>query len=346
MIPFTVGESNPEYFIIHKTEAELLEEEMVCFHTKLRLGKDKGVVLGAGVSITRLPRTGEIRSVTSAMDLLSLQAYIRDGLRTSLSGEKFTHFLPLYFGVEKEKTVYLVKKALSMISTGSTRKFNPTQILEILPKMFLTLMVDITGESVYHSNKAVKMMIYIHRLINLMLDEYPDQRTKVEAVVQNFIKDKGQRIKDKTPNIGELLIYLSLTDKFKWDQIRDGLLEEQTDRQIFWLLKQFKELEKEEEKKGNVEFTQEVIEASYKATDVGFRIVMFLKAFKTELIQKRTLADFAKFLDKQYSQLGEQGEVQLRLELKRILEVRDYKSYYAYQGKPLKDDNEMKAILG
>lgn len=176
-------------------------------------------MLGAGVSITRLPRTGEIRSVTTAMDLLSLQAYIRDGLRTSLSNEKFTHFLPLYFGVEKEKTIYLVKKALSMISTGSTKKFNSNQILEILPKMFLTLMVDITGESVYHSNKAIKMMIYIHRLLNLLLDEFPDQRVKLEAVVENFIKDKGSRIKDKTPNLGELLIYLAFTEKFKWEHI-------------------------------------------------------------------------------------------------------------------------------
>jgi len=126
MIPFTASDTNPEYFIIHRSELELLEEEMVCFHTKLWLTKDPKVILGAGVSITRLPRTGEIWSVSSAMDILSLQAYMRDGLRTSLSNEKFTHFLPLYFGVEKEWTIYLVKKALSMISTGSTKKFSPS----------------------------------------------------------------------------------------------------------------------------------------------------------------------------------------------------------------------------
>lgn len=70
LIPFTAAETNPEYFIIHRTEKELLKEEMVCFHTKLTI--DQKAILGAGVSITRLPRTGEIRSVSSAMDLLSL----------------------------------------------------------------------------------------------------------------------------------------------------------------------------------------------------------------------------------------------------------------------------------
>lgn len=70
MIPFTASESNPDFFILQKSEQELLKEEMVCFHTKLTI--DQKAILGAGISITRLPRTGEIRSVSSAMDILSL----------------------------------------------------------------------------------------------------------------------------------------------------------------------------------------------------------------------------------------------------------------------------------
>jgi len=98
-------------------------------------------------------------------------------------------------------------------------------------------MVDITGESVYNSNKSIKMMVYIHRLINLLYTEYPDERTKVESIVEAFIKDKSCRVKDKTPNLGELLIYLTLSDKFKWADIKDAFLEEQLDRQMFWILK-------------------------------------------------------------------------------------------------------------
>ena len=54
----------------------------------------------------------------------------------------------------------------------------------------------------------------------------------------------------------------------------------------------------EDEKKGKLEITQEKIEASFKATEVGFRIVMFLKTFNSDLIEKRSLIDFSKFLDK------------------------------------------------
>ena len=113
-----------------------------------------------------------------------------------------------------------------MISTGSTKKFSPTQILEILPKAFLTLMVDITGESIYHSNKAIKMMIYIHRLTLMLLELYPEQRKVIDTLIENFIKDKSLRVKEKTQNLGELLIYLTLTEKFKWADIADAFLEE------------------------------------------------------------------------------------------------------------------------
>jgi hypothetical protein len=58
MIPFSAQETNPEYFILNKTPLGILKEELICFHTKLTI--DQNAILGAGVSITRLPRTGEI----------------------------------------------------------------------------------------------------------------------------------------------------------------------------------------------------------------------------------------------------------------------------------------------
>jgi hypothetical protein len=77
------------------TPKELLLNELVCFHTKMKL---KETTLGIGVSISRLPRTGEIRLITPTLDLLSMRAFVKQKVRFSLSNEKFTHWLPLYFG--------------------------------------------------------------------------------------------------------------------------------------------------------------------------------------------------------------------------------------------------------
>lgn len=78
-----------------KTPKQLLAEELVDFHTKQKL---KDNTLGIGVSLSRLPRTGEIRMITPTLDLLSMRAFVKHKVRLSLSNEKFTHWLPLYFG--------------------------------------------------------------------------------------------------------------------------------------------------------------------------------------------------------------------------------------------------------
>lgn len=74
--PFNLKEKDENNFMMSMEEKELLEEEVVCFHTRLRLSKNE-TVLGAGITISRLPRTGEIRSVSTTLDLLSIQAYMK-----------------------------------------------------------------------------------------------------------------------------------------------------------------------------------------------------------------------------------------------------------------------------
>lgn len=72
--------------------------------------KIKEATLGIGVSINRLPRTGEIRMIVPTLDLLSMRAFMKQKVRFSLSNEKFTHWLPLYFGekdlLEQKRSTY------------------------------------------------------------------------------------------------------------------------------------------------------------------------------------------------------------------------------------------------
>jgi hypothetical protein len=91
-------------FILLEDPHSLLEKEFVCYHTKTPLSEAS---LGIGVSLSRLPRTGEICNVNPTLDLLSLKAFTKHKVRTSIAKERFTHWLPLYFG---EKKPYEVKK--------------------------------------------------------------------------------------------------------------------------------------------------------------------------------------------------------------------------------------------
>ena len=70
-------------FVSIRSDAERLKTDTCCFHSRLRL--DETPALGVGVSVARVPRTGEIRSISATMDLLSLKAFMKDGVRASLS---------------------------------------------------------------------------------------------------------------------------------------------------------------------------------------------------------------------------------------------------------------------
>lgn len=123
----------------------LLEKEFACYHTKAPLAETS---LGIGVSLSRLPRTGEIRNVNPTLDLLSIKAFTKHKVRTSMAAERFTQWLPLFFGEKKpyevkkqvfdnetqkyrtevktidpyERFVHLLKSAFCFMTKGSTRK--------------------------------------------------------------------------------------------------------------------------------------------------------------------------------------------------------------------------------
>lgn len=78
-----------------KTPKQLLKEELVCFQTKMPV---KEATLGIGISLKRSPRTGLVNFVNPTMDLMNMRAFTKMKVRKSLGGERFTHWLPLYFG--------------------------------------------------------------------------------------------------------------------------------------------------------------------------------------------------------------------------------------------------------
>jgi len=97
--PFYKNEKEIEDFIMVKTPYELLQNEITCFSTKMSL---KESTMGIGISMRKSPRTGTFLYVNPTIDLLSMRAFTKLRIRKALHGEKFTHWLPLYFGENEE----------------------------------------------------------------------------------------------------------------------------------------------------------------------------------------------------------------------------------------------------
>ena len=92
---FSEKENDESAFVVIRDPKVMLSEEFLCYHTRSRLPECS---LGIGVSLSRLPRTGELRSVTPTLDLLSLRAFTKQKVRKAIDNSRFTHWLPLYFG--------------------------------------------------------------------------------------------------------------------------------------------------------------------------------------------------------------------------------------------------------
>eukprot|EP00831_Metopus_contortus_P031985 TRINITY_DN25959_c0_g1_i1.p1 TRINITY_DN25959_c0_g1~~TRINITY_DN25959_c0_g1_i1.p1 ORF type:complete len:1431 (-),score=259.64 TRINITY_DN25959_c0_g1_i1:38-4204(-) len=330
-------ETDPSSYKLKKTEKELRMEELLCFHTKLPISE---TYLGVGVSIARLPRTGEIRSVEPTLDLLSLKAYMKEGLRHSLDNVAFTHWLPLYFGMKPEVVLLLANKALGMICKGSTRKFEPKFIVDVFPKLMVTLVVNMMEQKEHTSLKALRALIYFFRLFVMMLDQHPELYSNIDEMLGKFKDDEKNRVKDVTPNLGNLLSFLTVSKKYKWSDLMLPYLEEQMDRQVFWIVKDIPEMET---MKDDSEIDDERINVSFQATMVGFHLTLFYSVFISKFIQKegRNRDQLLKGIDEMYGILPEAEETALQKLCDEIRNVKDYYGYFKMLGIPFPSKKEL-----
>jgi hypothetical protein len=67
--------------------------------------------------------------------------------------------------------------------------------------------------------------------------------SKVNLMIKTFIESPEKRHKDHTPSLGDLLVYVLLSDKYKIADILQLYTEEQLDRQVFWILLKIPELD-------------------------------------------------------------------------------------------------------
>ena len=248
--PFNTKEKDEDEFLLVKTPKEVLGEEFLCYHTRSRLPMTS---LGIGVSIARLPRTGEIRSVTTTPDLICIQAFIKQKLRKSISGKHFTHWLPLYFGEEKsfeknkqvfneatnkyetetktinpkERFLKLLEHSLSFLIKGSTKKeLTPEMIIEVMPKLIITHLVDIATEKNHVSIIIIRRLINFVRLFRILIELKPEVSQIINERLKTFIDHSEKRVKEHTPTLGDLLAFVTVSDDINLSDMLDCYLEE------------------------------------------------------------------------------------------------------------------------
>lgn len=127
------------------------------------------------------------------------------------------------------------------------------------------------------SIQAIRRLVNFVRLFRLLLELYPEIETEIDKKIEAFISDEKNRVKDNCSSLGDFLAMVTVSKKYKFMDVLPNYLEEQMDRQAFWILREIPELDHEDEKYKNKEAVVEEARAEvcFKMGISGYHITLF-----------------------------------------------------------------------
>ena len=149
-------------------------------------------------------------------------------------------------------------------------------VLEVLPKLIITHMVDMANERKHISILALRRLINFIRLFRLAIELVPGVQTTINENIRMFKEEESKRVKDFTPSLGDILAISIVSDEFSMTDFLESYLEEQLDRQAFWILRVVPELDHTDDLYKNKQMTMEDAreEVCFKTGVTGFQITM------------------------------------------------------------------------
>lgn len=106
-----------------------------------------------------------------------------------------------------------------MIMTNSTRNFKKEFVLEVLPKLMITIVYYVMDEKKHASIRNIRLLTHIHSIFLYCLQKYPDLVDSIKQTLTKFIASEEARIKDNQPNLGCILAILSVVDSHKFSDV-------------------------------------------------------------------------------------------------------------------------------
>lgn len=336
----------------------LLRRELRCFFLRIPLNE---CILGVGISLD----TGA-RTLSSDFDWLSMEAFNKYHVRTSIEKRSMGYFLPLAFNrphflralPDIKKQLFILDSGLSQAEAVINRKTkrtsnrragppqNPYDTVEVLYRMMNSIVVSLMKSCddtmaptndyskaptlLFASEKAVISYCLLLHLLMCLCRATPPILHSATTKLRMFIADPKSRLKQHTPDLGELIVLITLVlvmppvDKTKpitWEMIRGKFLEEALTRNVRWVLDTSPELEFMES--GASDFR---LETTFKNSKTSLRLIMFQVTFLNIFLQ--TYADDIGRLDENYGFADKELPERMVREVKEIYQVATWPQFF------------------
>lgn len=311
-----------------KKEADIIREELVCFHSRRHFTED---VLGIDISLIWNNRKNEPSEINTNLDLLSYTAYSVDSVRQTVMGDAFTHWLPLYVNEEHgERAETLLRKSLSVICTGNEGRFRPEMAFETLAKLCNTMVVNVMAERTHASLKALSGYCAFQRLILHFARQYPSLVKAANSMVDMFVENESYRTKEVVKALGEFLPLLTITEK-SWKDIALAYLYESFDRNVRWMLQKFPMLATTQP---DPIVDEKRCALTFESSIVSLRLLLFHVYFLENVGRPEgmSLEDIAQGYDAMYGMPSAKMKESLQEACKQIQQVASWDEYFARIG--------------
>jgi ubiquitin-protein ligase len=314
----------------------LLERlQLNCFYTKASASED---VLGFGVC-AEYHADGNLKALSSGLDVLSLTAFSKFGIRRGVWGDTFEYFLPLVLdGSHVQRALPIMEQSLARLATGcsvhAAAAFEPWMALAVLPQLMNSFAVSLmnakAGVTRHASEKALLGYCSFHHMLLALAVRHPCIALVAQTKVGNFIRSPSTRHKSEAPDLGQLLVYVALTEDVCWSDIADPVLEECGARSILWLFREKPGLEAA----GTSDTV--LLRDSFEGRLTGLRLVMFQAFFLRNVACPNGDGPQAALTryGRQYGLPTTSQKECLFKAARKILDVKTWPAFYACLGLP------------
>ena len=130
-----------------------------------------------------------------------------------------------------------------MTKGNAHKDLTADMVMEIMPKLIITHMVEMANERKHISILAIRRLINFIRLFRLCIELVPDVMAIINEKIAMFKNEEAKRVKDFTASLGDILAISIVSNDFSLNDFLEAYLEEQLDRQAFWIIRVIPELD-------------------------------------------------------------------------------------------------------
>lgn len=203
----------------------------VCYVTKNTASE--GALLGYGIHVEN-PKTG---ALSSPCEYLSQEAF-NTGTRNSSTNKPFEFWMPIMTSSESWNSVKaLFVKSVQEIAKGiGYNQKLPLQIVKVCASLMNTLVVEVMNNknNLTANDKFIHGYFALYRLMKQFGADDSEIVKFCDEQLYRFVSDSTKRSKKDMPNLGELLIYLTVASKITWNDLAIPFQEECDARNFFW----------------------------------------------------------------------------------------------------------------